>query len=138
MERGNQRDVKLPGSVVAVHYGGQHHLLFIRLRLAALANQHSDSEIEMAVIGPDDNLVGLYREHREKIDVGRAVCDQFCAHLSGGLNAEGLDHQIPAGQQPSDLRAPIVLYRVIAGITAYGGEGSEQRKPILDDDLGRE
>jgi hypothetical protein len=36
------------------------------------------------------------------------------------------------------LRAPIVLYRVIAGITAYGGEGSEQRKPILDDDLGRE
>lgn len=66
MERGNQRDVKLPGSVVAVHYGGQHHLLFIRLRLVVLANQHRDSEIEMAVIGPDDKLVGLYREHREK------------------------------------------------------------------------
>ena len=44
----------------------------------------------------------------------------------------------PVYRRKAILRAPIVLCRVIADITAYGGEGSEQRKPILDDDLGRE
>jgi hypothetical protein len=56
----------------------------------------------MAVIGADDQLVGLDREHREKIDMRSALCDQFCAHLSGGLDPEGPDHKIPTGQQPSE------------------------------------
>ncbi len=61
---------------------------------------HGNPEIEMAVIGADDQLVGLDREYREKIDMRSALCDQFCAHLSGGLDPEGPDHKIPTGQQP--------------------------------------
>lgn len=112
VEWGNQRDIKFPGSVMAVHHGSQHHLFLIGRRLATLTMHHGNPEIEMAVIGADDQLVGLDREYREKIDMRSALCDQFCAHLSGGLDPEGPDHKIPTGQQPFEpARRPMRLYR---------------------------
>lgn len=87
---------------MAAHHGSQHHLFLIGRRLATLTMHHGNPEIEMAVIRADDQLVGLDREYREKIDMRSALCDQFCAHLSGGLDPEGPDHKIPTGQQPSE------------------------------------